>query len=527
MSTWNTEASLFPAATIPEESFKAAYSSDHLVIPHVTTGGKERRPSNEEQLYIIGLRKWAKESIDLSVSIPIPTGPHPQFNDLAPSRNSNGPGNKYRLLKDVSDNAYYDLVGEIVKTWKTDLYTTVYFTDYTSNKQVQPITTGDEPSGADRDGDPHGYTSDIRSRKEWTGPTGQFCLQIFLWPPHSRWANDNLREGDFVLVRNVRIGIRNNSKYLRADLNEDQRHPDQIDIRKINHNDKRCMDMISRRDNYWTQRERQPEKRLSKKQRRKLERKLKAQEAAKSDQADSKSDKENEDSDEELPHKKPFALRSRNDNGEFIPQRYLRSTIDLVKVVCAHSEQPLLSLDQVLDPPNRAYATPRGQVIRLPFINQNCRIRLRVVDFWPSRLEDFSKPVSQQLAPELSTKVSGPKLLTPKKIVGQSVTADSRMHYLVEYSNCDKWGKRLQEWCTEVPEELLTAWTKSEQADNNDQAESQEYLTGSSPPSKWEWGFGLLVEDAEKTPPGQKPARMSLIVSGMDAEYLLKLTATE
>jgi hypothetical protein len=220
------------------------------------------------------------------------------------------------------------------------------------------------------------------------------------------------------------------------------------------------MDMISRREIYWAQRERQPEKRLSKKQRRKLEKKLKAQEAAKSDQADSKSDKENEDSDEELPHKKPSALRSRNDNGEFILQRYLRSSIDLVKVVCAHSDEPLLSVDQVLDPPNRAYATPRGQDIRLPFVNQNCRIRVRVVDFWPSQLEEFSRRISEDV-------------------------------------------------------------------DATAQDDSQAYLTGSSPPPKWEWVFGLLVEDAGAPPPGQKPAKMSIIVSGKDAEYLLKLNATE
>lgn len=460
MSTWNTEASVFPAATIPDENFKVAYGSNHRVIPHVTTGGKERRPSDEEQLYIIGLHKWAKDTIHLPASMPIPSMPRHHINANISSRDSTTPGNKFRLLKDVSDNAYYDLVGEIAKTWRTDLYTTIYFTDYTPNKQVQPITTGDEPFGADRDGDPHGYTSDIKSRKVWTGPIGQLCLQIFLWPPHSRWANDNLVEGDFVFIRNVRIGTRNNNKYLRADLNEDQRNPDQIDIRKINHNDKRCRDMISRRENYWVQREQQPEKRLSKKQKRRLEKKLRAQEAAKSGQADNISDKENEESNGELPHKKPSALRTKNENGEIMPQQRLEIKTDSVIVVCAHSDKSLISVTQVLDTPSRAYTTPHGQMIRLPFINQNFRIRVRVIDFWPSRLEDFSRKVLEHV-------------------------------------------------------------------DGTTQDDSQAYSNGSQKPRKWEWAFGLLVEDAEKPPFGQEPAKMSLIVSGMDAEYLLKLNATE
>lgn len=43
----------------------------------------------------------------------------------------------------------------------------------------------------------------------------------------------------------------------------------------------------------------------------------------------------------------------------------------------------------------------------------------------------------------------------------------------------------------------------------------------------WEWAFVLSVEDANKPPPGQIPAKMNLVVSNKEAEYLLKLDATE
>jgi hypothetical protein len=42
----------------------------------------------------------------------------------------------------------------------------------------------------------------------------------------------------------------------------------------------------------------------------------------------------------------------------------------------------------------------------------------------------------------------------------------------------------------------------------------------------WEWRFCLLVEDANLIP-GQPPERIKLFVSGLDAVYLLKLDAVE
>lgn len=132
----------------------------------------------------------------------------------------------------------------------------------------------------------------------------------------------------------------------------------------------------------------------------------------------------------------------------------------MLQVACTHPDQPLLPVADVVDTPHRAFVMPRGEPIKLPFINQNCRIRVRVVDFWPPQLEDFSKPIT-------------------------------------EYT------------------------------EQGTQAESEEYSMGSNSPPSWEWMFVLLVEDAGTPPPGQNPARMSLIVSGKDGDYLLKLTATE
>lgn len=43
----------------------------------------------------------------------------------------------------------------------------------------------------------------------------------------------------------------------------------------------------------------------------------------------------------------------------------------------------------------------------------------------------------------------------------------------------------------------------------------------------WEWRFCLLVENGKPVPRGQPKKRMRLYVSGKDAEYLLKIDAAE
>lgn len=103
---------------------------------------------------------------------------------------------------------------------------------------------------------------------------------------------------------------------------------------------------------------------------------------------------------------------------------------------------------------------PSGQDIKLPFLNQKCRIRARVLDFWPSQLEDFARPVT--------------------------IVQDDGYH-----------------------------------------SSSQGYSMGNIQTPTWEWAFVLSVEDANKPPPGQIPAKMNLVVSNKEAEYLLKLDATE
>ena len=81
----------------------------------------------------------------------------------------------------------------------------------------------------------------------------------------------------------------------------------------------------------------------------------------------------------------------------------------------------------------------------------------------------------------------------------------------------DFWPSQLEDFARPV----------TEVHDDGCHSGSQGYSMDNIQTPTWEWAFVLSVEDADKPPPGQTPARMSLIVSNKEAEYLLKLDATE
>lgn len=113
----------------------------------------------------------------------------------------------------------------------------------------------------------------------------------------------------------------------------------------------------------------------------------------------------------------------------------------------------------------RVYRTPSGFDCELPFINAAYRARVRVVDFWPQNLEDFSKSLEDR-----------------------------------EYNDIN--------------------------AESETQS-STSYSALSTGTQRWEWHFCLLVEDAKQRAGTKDPVRMPLLVFDKDAEYLLRLDATE
>ena len=104
------------------------------------------------------------------------------------------------------------------------------------------------------------------------------------------------------------------------------------------------------------------------------------------------------------------------------------------------------------------------------------RATVRVVDFFPSKLEDFCQARKKQDLDDLS-----------------------------DYSGSD---------CSD-------ASGSEDDFDNSD----DDYGRSQSSTKVWEWRFALLVEDASLSSSSKE--KMEVLVFGKDAEFLLKLTAVK
>jgi protection-of-telomeres protein 1 len=115
-----------------------------------------------------------------------------------------------------------------------------------------------------------------------------------------------------------------------------------------------------------------------------------------------------------------------------------------------------------MDTPHLQYKTPSGEKT-LPFVNQRTRAQIRVVDYYPPDLRNFSQSLDQ-----------------------------------VSYNDCPP---------------------------ASDEISGLEFEDSSLLPTRWEWNFYLLVEDARPSP-GQS-VRMPLLVTRDEAVHLLKRDAVE
>lgn len=140
-------------------------------------------------------------------------------------------------------------------------------------------------------------------------------------------------------------------------------------------------------------------------------------------------------------------------------------------VKSSYSSIPTLTISNILArDESHLVSPPTGDPYLLPFQNVKTRATVRVVDYFPEELADFSKPVTD------SSELDG--LSDVERDATSDIDGLSLPH---------------------TPERL----------------------------TKWEWRFGLVLEDASTfQSAGQKP-RLKVFLAAEDADFLLKLDATD
>ncbi|BDD55208.1 hypothetical protein MPDQ_005779 [Monascus purpureus] len=347
----------------------------------------------------------------------------------------------FTLIKDIKPRTMVELVAQIVNVYGNDgnRYM-IYVTDYTSNPALLGQGEGDS---CPRLGDEYGHLDGFNTKRAST--MGEMTLPVTLWERQASYAREHFQVGDIVILKRAHVKKSHVRGNLEASVHGDKKWPDKIHVDTvIPEDDTRARELLKRKREYLKQeradgKSRDEQNETSKNKRRKTERARKKQQEAKLEEG-----------------QKPLAstaIRIRHQLNENIT-----------------SWQPdvrCLPLEDILSNESHNNVSPEKIEYRLPFQNICYRSLVRVVDFFPPNLEDFSVPIDRECA----------------------ALSDSESD-LDDLHNCD-----------------IT-------------------INSSSRNIVWEWRFCLLVESASPSSLGQTKERMKLFVSGPDAEHLLKLDAT-
>ncbi|KAI6374654.1 hypothetical protein MCOR25_003118 [Pyricularia grisea] len=301
---------------------------------------------------------------------------------------------KFSTLENITEGNFYDIIVQLVKDPFDQFGTlTCYVTDYTTNGRFFNHTPdGKGRGGTERDGDPYNYTAKFQTSKivsgsAWPGPYGQMSMQLTCWDPHAMYIKENkLGAGTWVRLQNVNIKYGRNGTHLEGFLRQDQKYPDRVKVEILEVNDYRLKDALRRKQEYE-----KPNKRKSPHDHNTRV----AQQAQVRQGPDAAREKEQrkEDIPAENSNQRRKRLRLEKQRAaELAQKRKEEEALGLNSLVrCENLSQEASPISRLLEPVY--YETNvNGQEIRfqIPFNNVNYRTNVRVVDFRPERLEDFS-----------------------------------------------------------------------------------------------------------------------------------------
>ncbi|WEW60259.1 hypothetical protein PRK78_005744 [Emydomyces testavorans] len=281
---------------------------------------------------------------------------------------------KFRLIKDAEYSTFVDILGQVVKTFSEYERFNIYITDYTQNKDLFDYSF----DGEGRDGDEYSYIS--RPKRKWPGPYGRMTLQVTLWEPHADFARNNVKEDDFIWLRNVNIKLGRGSGVMEGALHTSRQYPSAIDVELVDDSkpDTRFRELMQRKLEYW----RKIKGRLPKDD---SKRPLSDGEATSTKMKKNKKQKKNKPSKQNVPVKVTTSIRPKRDElNSHIRSNYIAT--------------PTRTIKQILENESHWNTGPGGIEYQLPFQNLKYRASVRVVDFFPPNLEDFAVPFNPEYA---------------------------------------------------------------------------------------------------------------------------------
>ncbi|POR35047.1 Uncharacterized protein TPAR_04760 [Tolypocladium paradoxum] len=382
---------------------------------------------------------------------------------------SNNVKDKFRELKDVREGNFADTIVQIVR----DPYDlgdkfTLWVSDYTENQLFFhfSFTGGNVAEG--QVGDPHGYLakfSNGQQKAEWTGPFGKRSMQVTCYEPHaSVIRNQGLSNGSWVSLRNMQLKFGHNGSNLEGYLRED-RGAQGIKINIVPLNPTEDPESVSPQLKNAIRRKRDYEK-AKKGQLKDISEAAKAGDKRKADMGLDTEQSTKMNSGERRKAKRAKKFKPAEPEEALIPVPDLST-----QVKCENENKSTSFVAEILEPVHHE-TTIDGEAVKLqlPFINASYRTHVRVVNFMPSKLEDFARP--------------------KKKASDYDVLSDR-------------------------------SGSESESESESD----QDMMANFTAVKDWEWRFYLELEDAA-VKGGQQKKRVWVLVDNQAAQCLTSLDAS-
>ncbi|EMC98208.1 hypothetical protein BAUCODRAFT_66527 [Baudoinia panamericana UAMH 10762] len=370
VSNFQTNVQVFPSAAVPAPTYSITYHGTNRLHSLGVPADVEKL-TLEEQAYVIqlkadinvtthllrtGVAGLGKKRSNEAPPLPAPIGKKARISDIGP---------KFRLVEELRHKVFSDVVVQVVKKFSNSFGSCeLYVTDYTENKDMWYYKPPEDLTTSERDGDDFGYNRP--AKKNWPGPYGWLVLKVNLKDPHAQFVNAKISEGDFVILRNVKMKIMMEGAKLEGDMWPDDQSPERVKVVKLMNQDlPEIKELLLRKEKYWTKRRAQhPEL-------------YPYQEEAQA--KESKKDKKRRKKAEKLAQEEAAAAQAAERN------KHVR---------CSNEEVQLISIRNILDAENTRHnnTTPDGHSYVLPFINAQYRTKAHIVDFEPKALEDFATP---------------------------------------------------------------------------------------------------------------------------------------
>lgn len=383
---------------------------------------------------------------------------------------------KFSLLKDVKPDTFYDILGEVVRLFDASSTMTVYLSDYTANSSFYNYAWGGGASYEARDGDEFGYIkSRTTSPKDWPGPFGKLTIQLTLFDSHAEFLRDtNVKVNDWLLLRNVQIKYGRSGGCLEGVLRGDRgSFEGKVHVQVMQpsddpeHNDTRWKEAVRRKYAWWKRFENQKQEILKEDARLGDKRKPTVEVVKKNAKQRRKELRAAAAAKPTDPEPKVTNLLDLNEHSKRNKhKRTARAELNVFAVRCSYPDQDPVPLNIILK--HCATRLNHNLNIVLPFDVCKYRANVRVVDYFPDRVADFSV------------------------------------------------GRRKTDF------DLLSDYSGGEETDI--EADQQAYRNGKGFAKVYEWRFALQVEDAS---PAAKKERMWLLVDNPSGQALLSLDASK